>query len=327
MAVGPEALRRLSELLDTALELPESERDTWFAGLQGDDAALAPTLRDLLARQAFNETSDLLDAPPAFTIAGAPANASELHKGDTVGPYRLERLLGHGGMGEVWLAERSDGSLKRKVALKLPHVTWAPGLAERFSREREILSSLEHPNIARLYDAGVDAQGRPYMALEYVDGRPIDEYCKERALPVEARLGLLMHVANAVAFAHSRLVIHRDLKPGNILVTADGQVRLLDFGIAKLMEGDSAQETALTKAAGRALTLDYASPEQIRGESIGTASDVYSLGVVAFELLAGARPYRLKRSAAGGRSSRKKPSPSNRPRSWPPTSSTRSTTT
>lgn len=298
MAVGPEALRRLSELLDTALELPESERDTWFAALQGDDAALALTLRDLLARQASDETSDLMDAPPAFTIAGAPANASELHIGDTVGPYRLERLLGHGGMGEVWLAERSDGSLKRKVALKLPHVTWAPGLTERFSREREILSGLEHPNIARLYDAGVDAQGRPYMALEYVDGRPIDEYCKERALAVEARLGLLMHVANAVAFAHSHLVIHRDLKPGNILVTADGQVRLLDFGIAKLMEGDSAQETALTKAAGRALTLDYASPEQIRGESIGTASDVYSLGVVAFELLAGARPYRLKRSAA-----------------------------
>ncbi len=298
MAIGSEALRRLSELLDTALDLPESERDTWFAGLQGDDAELGPTLRDLLARQASQETSDLLERPPAFTIAGAPATASELHPGDTVGPYRLERSLGHGGMGEVWLAERSDGSLKRKVALKLPHVTWAPGLAERFSREREILSGLEHPNIARLYDAGVDAQGRPYMALEFVEGQPLDEFCKAGGLPIEARLKLLLQVAEAVAFAHSRLVLHRDLKPGNMLVTGDGQVRLLDFGIAKLMEGDRTRETALTQVSGRALTLDYASPEQIRGEPIGTASDVYSLGVVAFDLLAGARPYRLKRGSA-----------------------------
>ncbi|MEO8346970.1 MAG: protein kinase, partial [Betaproteobacteria bacterium] len=291
-------LRRLSVLLDTALELPESEHTTWLAGLDGDDVALGPTLRELLARRVSKETADLLHAPPAFTIAGAPANASELHIGDTVGPYRLERVLGRGGMGEVWLAERVDGSLKRKVALKLPHVTWAPGLAERFAREREILSGLEHPNIARLYDAGVDAQGRPYMALEYVEGQPLDEFCKAGVLSIEARLKLLLQVADAIAFAHSRLVLHRDLKPGNMLVTADGKLRLLDFGIAKLMEGDATRETVLTQVSGRALTLDYASPEQIRGEPIGTASDVYSLGVVAFELLAGARPYRLKRGSA-----------------------------
>jgi eukaryotic-like serine/threonine-protein kinase len=298
VAINPEALRRLSTLLDHAFDLAVAERETWLAGLSGEDAVLAPTLRELLARQGSKETAELFEGPPAFTVTAAPLEATQSRPGDTVGAYRLERLLGRGGMGEVWLAERVDGSLKRKVALKLPHVTWAPGLAERFAREREILSGLEHPNIARLYDAGVDAQGRPYMALEYVEGQPLDQFCKAGALSIEARLKLLLQVAEAMAFAHSRLVVHRDLKPGNMLVTADGQVRLLDFGIAKLMEGDRTRETALTQVSGRALTLDYASPEQIRGEQIGTASDVYSLGVVAYELLAGARPYRLKRGSA-----------------------------
>jgi len=298
MTIGPEALRRLSTLLGDALDLADTERETWLAALSGEDAALVPTLRALLARQAAPETSDLFEGPPAFTVAGAAHDESMQRAGDIVGAYRLDRLLGRGGMGEVWLAERIDGSLKRTVALKLPHVTWVPGLAARFARERDILAGLEHPNIARLYDAGVDSQGRPYMALEYIEGQPLDEYCRTRALSVEARLRLLLQVAGAVAFAHSRLVLHRDLKPGNLLVTADGQVRLLDFGIAKLMEGDATGETELTQLAGRALTLDYASPEQIRGEPIGTASDVYSLGVVAFELLAGTRPYRLKRGSA-----------------------------
>ena len=292
----PETLGRLSALLDEALDLDEAAREAWLVALPGDAAALAPTLRKLLARQASKETNDLPGLPVRFDLPGE--TDAGFKPSDAVGPYRLLRALGHGGMGEVWQAERADGALKRKVALKLPHVSWAPGLAERFAREREILASLEHANIARLYDAGFDPHGRPYMALEYVEGVPIDEFCKQRALPVEGRLRLLLQVADAVAFAHSRLVVHRDLKPGNILVTDEGQVRLLDFGIAKLMEGDSAQETALTRVGGRALTLDYASPEQIRGEPIGTASDVYSLGVVAFELLAGARPYKLKRQSA-----------------------------
>ena len=201
-------------------------------------------------------------------------------------------------MSAVWLAERADGSLKRKVALKLPLLSWAPGLSERFARERDILATLEHPHIARLYDAGLDAQGRPYMALEHVEGRPIDAFCREQALPVAVCLQLLLQVADALAYAHGRLVLHRDLKPANILVTAQGQVRLLDFGVAKLMQGDSAVETALTRVSGRAMTPDYASPEQVRGEPLGTASDVYSLGVVAYELLAGTRPYRLQRGSA-----------------------------
>ena len=289
----PADLSRLSTLLDQALDLPVPDREDWLARLEGEAAAWAPKLRDLLARHALKETADLLERGPGFALpAVGPA------PGDAVGPYRLLSELGSGGMGSVWLAERADGSLKRKVALKLPHISWAPGLAERFAREREILAGLEHPHIARLYDAGVDAQGRPFMAMEYVEGQPLDVYCRERALPIPDRLRLLLQVAEAVAYAHGRLVLHRDLKPANILVTAEGQVRLLDFGVAKLMQGHRAAETALTQASGRALTPDYASPEQIRGQAIGTASDVYSLGVVAFELLAGVRPYRLKRGSA-----------------------------
>jgi serine/threonine-protein kinase len=301
MQISPQTWPALSALLDEALALPVQERATWVESLQGEHAALKDTLRDLLSRAAGVETEDFLATLPRFTRL-APADLrgplTELAAGESIGPYRLISELGTGGMGAVWLAERSDGQLKRKVALKLPRLVWAKGLAERMARERDILATLEHPNIARLYDAGVDQHGRPYLALEYIEGQPIDVYARERGLGVKDKLQLLLQVCSAVAFAHSRLVVHRDLKPSNILVTPDGQVRLLDFGIAKLMEGDSAKETQLTQLAGRALTLDYASPEQIKGEPIGTASDVYSLGVVAYELLTGAKPYRLKRGSA-----------------------------
>lgn len=289
----PERLQRLSALLDDALDLDVPARERWLAALPVADAELSDTLRHLLARHSTKNAVDLLSRGPAFDLPDAGPRS-----GDLVGPYRLISELGAGGMGAVWLAERADGSLKRKVALKVPLLSWAPGLAERFVRQREILSTLEHPHIARLYDAGLDAQGRPYMALEFVGGRPIDMYCREQALPVAGRLQLLLQVADALAYAHGRLVLHRDLKPANILVTAQGQVRLLDFGVAKLMQGDSAVETALTRVSGRAMTLDYASPEQIRGEPLGLASDVYSFGVVAYEMLAGCRPYRLQRGSA-----------------------------
>ncbi len=298
MQLSPETWPAVSALLDEALALPVEERDTWLQSLDGERAALKDTLRELLSRAEGVETGDFLATLPRFTEVTAHGPLTELAAGDSIGPYRLISELGTGGMGAVWLAERSDGQLKRKVALKLPRMVWARGLAERMARERDILATLEHPNIARLYDAGVDQHGRPYLALEYVEGQPIDLYAKERGLGVKDKLQLLLQVCSAVAFAHSRLVVHRDLKPSNILVTQDGQVRLLDFGIAKLMEGDSAKETQLTQLAGRALTLDYASPEQIKGEPIGTASDVYSLGVVAYELLTGAKPYRLKRGSA-----------------------------
>jgi serine/threonine-protein kinase len=286
-----------SRLLDEALELPPTERLAWLDALGPEHDGVKPALRAVLARASGVETAQWLATLPRDATP-PPVDESDLQPGALVGPYRLIRELGVGGMGAVWLAERADGTLKRQVALKLPRASWSRGLAERMARERDILASLEHPNIARLYDAGTDAQGRPFLALEYVEGETIDAYASARQLPVLPRVELLLQVARAVAYAHSRLVVHRDLKPSNILVTADGQVRLLDFGIAKLVEGERAAETQLTQIAGRALTLDYASPEQIRGEPIGTASDVYSLGVVSYEILAGARPYKLRRGTS-----------------------------
>ena len=295
----------ISRRLDQALALTAAERDTWLEALQ-ETESVKLKLRDLLNGALSAETSDFLEAPPSLTLRSFGAdqtNASVAENdapkaGTLIGPYRLIAELGVGGMGSVWLAVRADGGLKREVALKLPRCNWSQGLAERMRRERDILASLDHPNIARIYDAGLDAHGRTYLALEYVDGEAIDLYCKRLALSTNERLRLLLQVARAVAHAHARLVVHRDLKPANILVTAEGQVRLLDFGIAKLLEGELTSATQLTQIAGRALTLDYASPEQIRGEPIGTASDVYSLAVVAYELLAEAKPYQLKRQSA-----------------------------
>jgi len=284
----------ISALLDQALALPAAERDAWLAGLSGAQAELRDTLRLLLERARQVESGSFLGSLPRLPTALA---ADEPQPGMQVGPYRLLSELGRGGMGSVWLAERADGQLKRQVALKLPRLAWGGAMAERLARERDILATLSHRHIARLYDAGVDAQGRPWLAMERVEGVPIDVHCRTLVLPTAERLRLLLQVCEAVAHAHAHLVVHRDLKPSNVLVDAQNQVRLLDFGVAKLMEGDRTAETALTQVSGRALTLDYASPEQIRGEPLGTASDVYSLGVLAYELLAQARPYRLKRGS------------------------------
>jgi serine/threonine protein kinase len=291
----------LNRLLDAALDLPASERDRWLATLDPAFRGLKPELEDLLSRAAAVETRDFLGTLPKFD---APAERLAADSagcgGETVGPYRLVRELGAGGMASVWLAERSDGLVQRPVALKLPHVASArAGLAERMAREREILATLNHPNIARLYDAGISAQGRPWLALEYVEGRSIEAYCRERGLGLEQRLRLFLQVANAVAHAHANLVIHRDLKPANILVTPAGDVRLLDFGVAKLLDDGEAPASPLTEISGRALTPDYASPEQILGKPLTIATDVYSLGIVLFELLAGTRPHRLERPTRG----------------------------
>ena len=288
----------INALLDEALNLPPSEHATWLDGLVGERGAHREALRMLLAQQAEIETDDFLQEIPRLNIDAARVPAHALVEGSHVGVYRLISEIGRGGMGTVWLAERADAMMKRRVALKLPRIIWGDAFVDRLAREREILATLEHEHIARLYDAGVDAQGRPFLAMEYVEGEPIDAYCRAKVLSVRDRVVLLQQVMAAVAHAHARLVVHRDLKPSNILVTKDGQVKLLDFGIAKLLEGDRTRETALTELGGRALTPDYASPEQIRGEPLGTASDIYSMAVVAYEVLTGARPYRLKRASA-----------------------------
>jgi serine/threonine-protein kinase len=296
-----ELLRRL---LDEALELPSARRSAWLAALPAEHATLAPRLKALLSHaDAPAGHSQLLDTlPKVETRDFAPLRPDADRSGELVGPYRLLRQLGEGGMASVWLAERVDWAEQRRVALKLPHGAWRrAGLVERFARERAILATLEHPHIARLYDAGVTPSAQPWLALEYVDGKRIDCWCDAHAASLTDRLGLFLQVCEAVAHAHARLIVHRDIKPSNVLVDAGEQVRLLDFGIAKLMQGDSAPETELTREAGRALTPEYAAPEQIQGEPVGTATDIYSMGVLLYELLAGRHPYVPKHATLAAR--------------------------
>ena len=220
--------------------------------------------------------------------------------GQVIGSYRLTGLLGEGGMGSVWAAERSDGRFERRVAIKFLHFSLAGGAGlERFHREGKILGQLRHPNIAELIDAGVTANGRPYLVLDYVAGQPIDRYCDERKLSIEGRIRLFLGVLSAVADAHANLIVHRDIKPSNVFVEADGQVKLLDFGIAKLLDEDSgeAAATVLTRESGAALTPQFAAPEQINGGRVTTATDVYALGSLLYLLLTGQHPLGTKRQS------------------------------
>jgi WD40 repeat protein/serine/threonine protein kinase/TPR repeat protein len=294
---------RLSALWDESIELAPAEREAWLALLERSDPKTAALLRVLSSSQdesrerGFLETSDLVARHVAAMLDADPDPGLV---GKQFGLYRVQSLLGHGGMGSVWLAARADGLFDRQVALKLVHPALKSRvMSERFAREREILASLNHPHIARLLDAGTAEDGQSYLALDYVAGTPLTTYCDEHRLSVHERLELFLQVLSAVQYAHAHLVIHRDLKPANILVTAERQVQLLDFGIAKLLTEGEAKETELTQLGGRALTPDYAAPEQIVGAPVTIAADVYALGVMLYELLTGERPYRLKRDSRG----------------------------
>jgi eukaryotic-like serine/threonine-protein kinase len=279
--------RRASPYLDRALDLTARERDALLLSLWADDPELAADVEAFLAEHRLASAEGFLGTPASIralepTLAGV-----------TVGAYTLIAPIGQGGMGSVWLATRSDGRFEGRAALKLLHAARVGRAAEaRFRREGTILARLTHPHIARLIDAGVSNTGQPYLVLEHVDGRHIDRYCDEEHLAIEDRIRLFLDVQSAVAHAHASLIVHRDLKPSNVLVTPDGQVKLLDFGIAKLLEtdADGPAPTLLTREGDMALTPKYAAPEQVTGGPITTATDVYALGVLLFELLSGHHP-------------------------------------
>ena len=280
----------LSPLLDELLDLPPEARATRLAQLRAEDQTLADDLEELLSRQDAMEAAAFLDQPAL--LAGP-----QLEAGQVVGAYTLVRELGEGGMGTVWLARRTDGRFEGEVAIKfltagLAGLREEGGLEGRFAREGQILARLAHPHIARMLDAGVSPDSLPYLVLEYVAGTPITTYCDEHGLDARQRVALFLDVLAAVSHAHARLILHRDLKPSNILVTATGDVKLLDFGIAKLLDDStgSGAATELTRQAGHAYTLNYAAPEQVQRLEVTTATDVYALGVLLYVLLGGKHP-------------------------------------
>ena len=286
-AIGNKRWRMISPHLDRALDMSTEERAAWLNSLQVQDATLAADLKMLLEEQkAIDEVRFLEQSPSVLTGQASLA-------GQTLGAYTLESALGQGGMGSVWLARRSDGRFEGKVAIKLLNAALIGREGEaRFRREGSILGRITHPHIAHLLDAGVSPTGQPYLVLEHIEGEHIDRYCDEQGLDVEARIRLFLDVLVAVAHAHTNLIVHRDLKPSNVLVAKEGKVKLLDFGIAKLLEDDTTPSpaTQLTREGGRALTPEYAAPEQVLGEPITTATDVYALGVLLYVLLGGQHP-------------------------------------
>jgi eukaryotic-like serine/threonine-protein kinase len=299
MQIDPEQWSTLSRLLDEALDIPINGLERWLDSLPVGDAVHRGKLRELLLQHAAAETGEFLLTLPKVPKSAAAEDqpVAPIVPGTVIGPYIVEEEIGRGGMGAVWRARRSDGVIKRPVALKLPHAgPYGQELIARFTRERDILADLSHPNIARLDDAGLTSSGQPFLALEYVPGVQLTDYCDDLRLDIQGRLQLCLQVLRAVQYAHSHLVIHRDLKPSNVIVTPEGQAMLLDFGIAKLIPLDALEDDKRTQMGGMALTPEFASPEQISGKPVSTASDIYSLGVLLFELLTGARPYRLKRS-------------------------------
>lgn len=293
----------LSALFDEADELDEVALSDWLESQRIAQNPLLPHLERMLNARTQVKADAFIERPAGASLRPPPLG-NNWSAGEAVGNYTLLRQLGRGGMAEVWLAERSDGAFERNVAIKLLYGDASSGrrnsFVQRFDRERDILASLNHPHIARLLDAGVTPGGQPWIALEFVQGSHLTDYCDGKRHNIRSRVELFLQVLQAVQYAHANLVIHRDLKPPNILVNDAGQVQLLDFGIAKIIESSErhSTETELTQQAGRPLTLMYASPEQTRGEPLTVASDVYSLGVVLYQLVCGESPYELKRESA-----------------------------
>jgi len=271
----------LEPLLDHALDLAPEERRAWLDTLSQESPSVAADIASLLESEAAADERGFLAATFEPSLEGIE-----------LGDWKLERPLGQGGMGTVWLATRADGHFEGKAAVKIINLAFRTSRGrERFHREGTLLARLEHPGIARLLDAGLSSSGQPYLVLEHVDGKPIDAFADEHALSLEARIQLFLQVLAAVEHAHAQLIIHRDLKPSNILVTTDGRVKLLDFGIAKLLAGaPGAGESSLTLDSGRVLTPRHAAPEQVRGEPLSTATDVYALGVLLYLLVSGKHP-------------------------------------
>jgi serine/threonine protein kinase/Tfp pilus assembly protein PilF len=306
----PEEWARVEAILDEVLVLEPTSRAKALEQACGGDVKLRAQVEALVAADSGAE-EDFLEMPAAEYAAGLVRAAADAEAqtndrdqpGDRIGSYRVISEIGRGGMGRVLLADRADGQFEQQVALKLVGSGRFGGeILQRFLRERQILARLQHPNIARLLDGGVTADGRPYFAMEYVEGQPITMYCDARALDVGARLDLFTAVCEAVQYAHQNLVVHRDLKPSNALVTPGGQVKLLDFGIAKVLHEDSDGsepiDATLTRLGSGPMTPEYAAPEQVRGEPVTTATDVYALGALAYELLTGRGPHRLGRLTA-----------------------------
>ncbi|MDH3222328.1 MAG: serine/threonine-protein kinase, partial [Gemmatimonadota bacterium] len=296
----PDRWAEIDALFQEALDLGPGEWDAYLARRCPGDVELQEAVKGLLAADrgagSFLEASAEALAPEDFreALEGSGAEPSPGWIGKTVGSFHIVRQLGRGGMAGVYLARRTDGEFDQRVAIKfIRRGLDTEDFIRRFLAERQILSSLDHPNIARLIDGGRTEGGLPYLALEFVDGLPITEYCRRGPCTIEQRLDLFLQVAQAVQYAHANLVVHRDIKPSNILVTAEGRVKLLDFGIAKLLDPDAGPTAEpLTRTGLRPLTPEYASPEQIRGEAITTASDVYQLGGLLYRLLTGERPHR-----------------------------------
>ncbi|HEY2796418.1 MAG TPA: protein kinase [Thermoanaerobaculia bacterium] len=297
MTSSPSDWGRVKSILADALERPVEKRGAFLDAACGTDLALRREVEALLLAE--REEWSFFDSPPPGWPAPADSSPSSAREGTRVGPYEILRELGHGGMGQVYLGRRADDAFQKKVAIKLIR----PGMAgeetlARFRTERQISAALEHPNIARLLDGGTTDSGEPYFVMEYVEGENLLDFCAGRRLRLEERLRLFGTICAAVEYAHRNLVVHRDIKPSNILVAEDGTPKLLDFGIAKLLEPDGGVGDR-TATVMRVLTPDYASPEQVRGGAITTATDVYSLGIVLYQLLSGRRPYHVESGEVG----------------------------